>query len=247
MILGLTTGCCPDPDPDPDGVEARHLIYGREYKTAVDEDGNHLSGGVERDVPWVAITPVVNAIRVLEQMVPSGELLFNSTAHDPNSRVTNTGSIVTDAMCARVDQFVAWANTEAARHSLAHEAIPPDPHGNIGLKRFRRTLAWHIARRPNGHIALAIQYGHMRSAMTTGRYASRGRDGIHDLIDIETVRAVADTAAELREDLDKGGGVSGPAARDVIKIASQAAQFAGTTINAKIARRLIGQPGPHDL
>ena len=47
---------------------------------------------------------------------------------------------------------------------------------------------------------------------------------IHDLIDVGTVRAVADTAAELRDDLDKGGGVSGPAARDVIKIATRATQ-----------------------
>jgi hypothetical protein len=111
--------------------------------------------------------------------------------------------------------------------------------GKIGLKRFRRSLAWHIARRPNGHVALAIQYGHMRSAVVSGRYASRGRDGIHDLLDIETVRAVADTAAELRDDLDNGGGVSGPAARDVIKIAARTAQFAGTPITAKTARRLI--------
>lgn len=134
---------------------------------------------------------------------------------------------------------MAWANAEAARQGLAHEAIPPDPHGNIVVKRFRQALAWHIARRPNGHIALAIQYGHMRSALSSGGYASRGRDGIHDLIDIETVRAVADTAAELREDLRNGGGVSGPAARDVIKIAGEAAHFAGTTITAKTARRLI--------
>jgi hypothetical protein len=52
-------------------------------------------------------------------------------------------------------------------------------------------------------------------------------------------RAVANTAAELRDDLDKGGGVSGPAARDVIKIATRATQFAGTPITARTARRLI--------
>ena len=45
-------------------------------------DGNHRSGGAEREVPWVAITPVVNAIRVLERMVPDGHLLFDHNAHD---------------------------------------------------------------------------------------------------------------------------------------------------------------------
>ena len=198
-VLNLRSGCCPDPEPDADGVPGRHLIRGREYKTAVDEYGNHLSGGLERDAPWVAITPVVNAIRVLEKMVPHDHLLFESCAHDTGGRTSITGSIVRGAMRARIDNFVLWANAEAARQNLAHEAIPPDPDGRIGLSRFRRTLAWHIAHRPNGHVALAIQYGHMRSIVVSGRYASRGRDGIHDLLDIETVRGVADTAAELRE------------------------------------------------
>ena len=239
VVLGLRSGCCPDPEPDDDAVPGRYLIRGCEYKSAVDEYGNHLSGGVEREVPWVAIAPVVNAVRVLEKMVPRDHLLFESCAHDTLGRTSITGSIVRDAMRARIDSFVLWANAEAARQNLEHEVIPPDPQGRIGLSRFRRSLAWHIARRPNGHVALAIQYGHMRSIVVSGRYASRGRDGIHDLLDIETVRAVADTAAELRNDLDNGGGVSGPAARDVIKIAASATQFRGTAITAKTARRLI--------
>ena len=82
-VLGLRTGCCPDPEPDDDGAVGRHLIYGREYKTAVDEHGNHLSAGMDRDVPWVAIAPVVNAIRVLQKMVPTDSLLFDIHAHDP--------------------------------------------------------------------------------------------------------------------------------------------------------------------
>ena len=65
---------------------------------------------------------------------------------------------------ARIEDFVAWANREAASQDLAGEVIPDDPHGKIGLGRFRRSLAWHIARRPNGLVALAIQYGHMRTA-----------------------------------------------------------------------------------
>ncbi len=78
-ILGLRTGCCPDPAPGPDGQARRHLIRGYEFKTATDEDGNHAPAGVEREVPRVAITPVVNAIRVLERMVPDGHLLSPTT------------------------------------------------------------------------------------------------------------------------------------------------------------------------
>ena len=147
-ILGLRTGCCPAPASGPDGRPGRHLIRGHEYKTATDEDGNHQSGGAEREAPWVAITPVVNAIRVLERMVPAGHLLFDHHAHDlPGSRA-GTGSLKVSALRDRIEDFVTWANREAASHGLAGEVIPADPHGNIGLSRFRRSLAWHIARLP---------------------------------------------------------------------------------------------------
>ncbi|WP_432140048.1 integrase [Streptomyces sp. bgisy154] len=238
-VLGLRWGCCPDPEPQEDGQAGRHLIRGRAFKTARDEDGNHRSAGAERDVPWVAITPVVNAIRVLERMVPPGHLLFDRNAHDTRgNRSGRPASLQHATVRARIEAFVTWANTEATRHDLPGEVIPPDPHGSIGTERFRRSLAWHIARRPNGLVALAIQYGHMRTIVSAG-YASRGRGGIDELVNIETVRAVADTVADLHDGLEAGGGISGPAARRAIKAAAQAPRFAGTVITATTARRLL--------
>ncbi|MEU3314465.1 integrase [Streptomyces sp. NPDC006662] len=237
-VLGLRSGCCPDPQPDAEGKVGRHLIRGHEFKTARDEDGNHQSAGVEREVPWVAIAPVVNAIRVLERMVPARHLLFDRSAHDWRIDRPGSGSLKHSTLRTRIEDFVTWANAEAQRHELPHEVIPPDPHGMVGTSRFRRSLAWHIARRPNGLVALAIQYGHMRTAISAG-YASRGRGGIHELVNIETARAVADTVADLHEDLESGGGVSGPAARRAIKAAAQAPRFLGTTITATTARRLL--------
>ncbi|WP_410585400.1 integrase [Amycolatopsis sp. lyj-108] len=236
-VLGLRAGCCPTPEPAADGTASRHLIRSHEYKGATDEQGNHHSAGVERDVPWVAIAPVVRAIRVLERMVPAGGLLFDHRAHDLHAR-PGTGSLKLNAFRKRIDAFVQWANQEAAVHGLTGKSIPPDPLGLIGTARFRRSLAWHIARRPNGLVALAIQYGHLRTAIS-GEYASRGRGGIHELIDIETVRAVADTVADVHDDLMAGRGVSGPAARRAIKAAATAPRFAGTVITAITARRLL--------
>ncbi|MFI7676369.1 integrase [Actinophytocola sp. NPDC049390] len=254
-VLGMRTGCCPNPEPTTDentnentgrnnaarnanGNMGRHLIRTHEYKNAVDADGNHQSAGVERDVPWVAITPVVNAIRVLERMVPDGSLLFDRRVHDVRYHRPGTGSLKPVAIRHRIEDFVAWANAEAVTHNLPGEAIPADPHGRIGTARFRRSLAWHIARRPNGLVALAIQYGHLRTAVSGG-YASRGRGGIHELLDMETVRAVADTVADLHDDLDNGGGVSGPAARRAITAAATAPRFAGTAITTRTAQRLL--------
>jgi hypothetical protein len=241
-VLALRTGCCPDPVPAPDGQPGRHLIRGLEFKTTTDEHGNHRSSGAEREAPWVAITPVVNAIRVLERMVPDGHLLFGHDAHDARGERPDTGSLKPAALRERIEDFADWANREAARHGLPGQAIPADPHGPISLVRFRRSLAWHIARRPNGLVALAIQYGHMRTALgrwATEGYASRSRNGIHDLIDLETARATADTIAALHEDLDNGGGISGPAARRVIRAAASAPRFAGTPITLASARKLL--------
>lgn len=234
-ILGLRTGCCPDPA----GRTGRHLIRGYEYKNAADEHGNYRSGGLERDVPWVAIAPVASAIRVLERMVPDGHLLFDHQAHDLHLKRPGTGSLKMSALRERIEDFVTWVNYEAASCGLTSEVIPADPHGNIGLARFRRSLAWHIARRPNGLVALAIQYGHLRTAFISEGYASRSRGGIHDLIDIETARAVADTVASLHDNLENGAGVSGPAARRAIRAAAAAPRFAGTTITLTTARRLL--------
>ncbi|MEV5497669.1 hypothetical protein AB0M50_19960 [Nonomuraea fuscirosea] len=237
-VLGLRTGCCLDPQPDQRGKVGRHLIRGHEYKNATNDNGNHRSAGVERDVPWVAITPVVNAIRVLERMVPEGRLLFDHAAHDLHASRPGTGSLKPSSLNARIEDFIAWANTEATNRGLSDQHIPPDPCGKIGTQRFRRSLAWHIARRPNGLVALAIQYGHLRNTLVSEGYASRSRSGIHELIDIETVRAVADTVAELRDGLHAGEGISGPAARRVIK-AARAPVFSGTSITARQAHRLI--------
>nr|WP_203666116.1 integrase [Streptomyces parvus] len=238
-VLGLRTGCCPDPEPDTNGSVGRHLIRGHEYKTATDEDGNHHPSGVEREVPWVAIAPVVNAIRVLELIVPEGHLLFDHQAHDLLTPRAGTGSLKASAVRTRIEDFIAWANQEATAHDVVHEVIPPDLHGNVGTQRFRRSLAWHIARRPNGLVALAIQYGHLRTTLVSEGYASRSRGGIHELVDMETVLAVVDTVSGLHDALEAGEGVSGPAARRAIRTAAQAPRFAGTVINATSARRLL--------
>ncbi|MFE0139675.1 hypothetical protein [[Kitasatospora] papulosa] len=140
-----------------------------------------------------------------------------------------------------MEHFVDWASQLAHRLNRPHETIPPDPHGAIGTGRFRRTLAWHVSRRPGGVIALAIQYGHMRTAVGAG-YASRSRDGIHDVLDIETARATADTLETLAADRAAGGGISGPAARRAILGAGQAPTSEGVVFTARQARKLLTHP-----
>ncbi|MEU2179857.1 integrase [Streptomyces thermolilacinus] len=235
-VLGLESGCCPDPDG------GRHLIYGRVFKSAADADGNHHSAGHVREVPWVAIAPVVTAIRVLERIVPDGGLLFDAATHAfQNTPTASATSIGQEGLRRRIEAFAAWASALALRLDRDHEVVPEDPYGTIGLARFRRTLAWHIARRPGGLVALAIQYGHMRTTMSAG-YAARGRDGIHELLDMETARATADTLTTLHDDLAHGAGISGPAARRAIHAAAHAPTFAGSIRTQRQARDILSNP-----
>jgi len=101
-------------------------------------------------------------------------------------------------------------------------------------------LAWHIARRPGGLVALAIQYGHMRTVLdthTTSGYASRSSGGLHGVLDIETALAAADTAAHLQDRLADGEKISGPAARRALTAAGAAPRFDGRLIPAQFARK----------
>jgi integrase len=241
-VQGLRSGCCPDPGPAPGGAPGRHLIRSRHYKNVTDVDGNHVSAGEDREVPWVAIAPVVRAIRVLERIVPPGELLL-SVDHQTfgvQRRPRAGGVLKAASLNIRIEDFIAWANREAARCGAPGQAIPEDPCGTVCTARFRRTLAWHVARRPGGLIALAIQYGHMRTildARTSSGYASRSERGIHGVLDVETALAAADTAARLEDRLAAGERISGPAARRAVTAAAEAPRFEGRLVTKNFTRQ----------
>ncbi|MEV7384302.1 hypothetical protein [Streptomyces lydicus] len=184
---------------------------------------------------------MVAAIRVLERIVPEGGLLFGATSHDFPKHRQLSGSIKHKTVGVRIEAFATWVSDLAARLGRPHEIVPEDPHGAIGTARLRRTLAWHIARKPGGLVALAIHYGHLRTSVASA-YASRSRGGIHDLLDIETARATADTLATLNADLAAGAGISGPAARRAIHAAAQAPTFLGMILTARQARDLLNNP-----
>ncbi|MEU1365034.1 integrase [Streptomyces sp. NPDC005803] len=248
-VAALQSGCCPDPQPASDRTVKRHLIRSRHFKNVTDDDGNHVYAGEQRAVPWVAITPVVRAIRTLERMVPHGELLFSATHHDFLRRRGRHGALKKHALNLRIEDFIVWVNQEAQVQGLSDQSIPQDPHGALGVSRFRRTLAWHIARQPGGLVALAIQYGHLRTildARTSSGYGSRSRGGIHSVLDIETALAAADTAAHLRDRVAAGEKVSGPAARRALTAAAMTPRFEGRivpTTFAKKAARFLARGG----
>jgi hypothetical protein len=240
-VLALKAGCCPDPGGPPDAPK-RFLINARTFKTARDEHGNHLSAGVVRTAGWVAIPQVVTAIRMLERICGEG-LLFDALIHDPRSPELRAGrSLANSTMANRVEYFVGWVNRYVVEHDRLGEAIEREEGERLSPIRFRRTLAWHIARRPGGLVALAIQYGHMRTLVSSG-YASRSRNGIHELLDLETARSVAEHLSDVHQALEEGEGVSGPAARRLIAAAqTEHERFGGIVATTRQAKALLADP-----
>ena len=226
-VLALEAGCL-RPSSQNGGWM---LISSRHFKPVRDEHGNHDSHGEVRTTPWVAIAPVVRAIRALEALRGGQGLLFPSgwkcnRKQDARSRSRH-------AMTRSIGRFVDHVNARQPGR------IPDDPHERISPVRFRRTLAWHLANQPRGLIGLAIQYGHLRTAISEG-YASRTRNGLQDLVDFETARTIAVRLSQAHEDLHTGKGISGPAAASFAAATEEEhEQFRGMVTSQRQANSLL--------
>jgi hypothetical protein len=153
----------------------------------------------------------------------------------------NWQSLAAATMADRVEDFVDCASREALAQKVPDQIILDDPHGNIGTERFRRSLAWHIGRRPGGLVALAIQYGHLRTSVPAG-YASRSRDGIHDLLDVETARPPSTPSPTCTMTSKAAAESPAPQPGERSTPQSRCPQYASAIINAKQARKYLANP-----
>jgi hypothetical protein len=98
--------------------------------------------------------------------------------------------------------LIDWVNNYCDTHHRAG-ASPPDLNGGAITGRRLRTLAWHIARKPRGLVAAAIQYGHLRVQMTLG-YAGTYASGFPDELAFEDMLARLDELANAHDRLAQG-------------------------------------------
>jgi hypothetical protein len=244
-VLGLEVGCCPPPVDDGVG-NVRYQLLGNFYKGARGVDGKLLQEGARRQIPWITIPPVARAVAVLERVATTSALFPAKdpwTIHRGRPDADRTGRFTTAETAGdRVMAFVGWVNRYAASQSLAAEQIPDDPAGSLSLSRYRRTVAWHIARLPGGRIALAIQYGHLRATQSDA-YGALSRHGIRKVLDVETAMGIAQFLQDITDRLDDGEGISGPAATRMIKSARErAARFEGMYLADKDLKKLLLDP-----
>lgn len=208
----LEQGCCRT-SSNPRSGQTRHFIVGRTFKAALDAEGNTIPEGAQREQPWQAIAPVAQAVKVMEKLHPDGELLFPATAFAaqmPSSGVAN--AVTADTIRDRIAELIDWCNQQAIRRQRAHDVIPADSEGPVVPRRFRRTLAWFVYRKPGGRIALGVQYGHLRGHTTDG-YGSRVSSGLRDVFPMEEALATAEFLTDSYSRLHDGEQVSGPAAK----------------------------------
>lgn len=225
-VLALKPGCIERERISPSAT--RYRVHGRKYKR-VRRDGRSDPNGEQRC--WTTIPPVAEAIDTLERSFPHNPVLF------PSARDA-TIPLVTPKAGPLIATLVETANSLTRKLDLPEAyAIPPDPAGPISLRRFRRTLAWHIRRLPHGKVALAIQYGHLTISQGEG-YSGLNDAGFAALMAQEEATALVDTIEQTRRDLEAGDGISGPAAKRLINAVNRTSGFEGTYLSVKDARRL---------
>lgn len=228
-VLNLRRGC-----GEYDPKTGLHLVRGLTWKSICDNDGNKIPQGAERADPWVVVEPVTRAIGVLERL-HSAEFLF--PAHLDQTRRVVQPAIT--SMNPALRTFIEHVN-QYCKDTGRSDFIPEDRNGQLIMARqFRRTLAWHICRRPRGLVAGAIQYGHVKTQMFlgySGNYESGFRDeaGMEDFL-MRLERLEVDTAA-----LDAGENVSGPASQEYQRRTRDgAAHFAGRVVRTNQQTRAL--------
>ena len=222
-----------------EALNLRRGCISRDSKLALTLMSGHQlkAEGQRRDrspatIPWVVTDETAHAVSVLEQITVSDLLFpaFNLCSQQRflfgATRTRTPGSINAD-----ITSFIEWFNRDIGP-ALSHPLIGADPHGTIQVPRLRRTLAWHIVRRPGGTIAGATQYGHLHTQMIQG-YAGGADSGFLDDITFEQFLHRAETIHDDHHRLERGEHVSGPAADEYRARIARASTFAGVTVTTK--------------
>lgn len=214
----------------------------------------HRGKGHDRHAPagdtpgrtWTVVEPVHAAVEMLESLSESPLLFPASLVKTHDRRPRDDNARVSRYMTRDIGQFIAWVNRTFPTAD-GSPAIPPDPAGTIYPRRFRRSLAYFIVRRPRGLIAAALQYGHLSTTVTLSYAGNADTSWTEDLA-VERLELVLEQSDHDRELLAAGEHVSGPAAAQYKARAARMARFAGRAVTSvRNAERLLAgtDPGIH--
>jgi hypothetical protein len=230
-----------------DPITQLWLLDGRMWKGATDANGTKLAEGRPRCDPWVVVEPVAEAVAVLEQLHEQPLLLPTTIVPTPQNTALahrrEGKARTTRALTADIQRFIAWINKYCIEQHRDEQIPVVAGEPPLCPSQFRRTLAWHIVRRPRGVIAGAIQYGHVQVSVTLG-YSGSYASGFPDEYAFETWLLRLDQLAEADRHLRAGEHVSGPAASAYThRIAEGVHRFTGRVLTTtRQARDLLTNP-----
>ena len=140
-LRSLTRGCCRRIDRGP-GRPPGYEVSDRAFKRA-DSEGNAVLRGQLREHSWWGVPPLPEAIAMAERLHDDDILFPASIFRGKLDRPVSSRSL---NRC--VQEFIAWSNATARQMGLSGAVIDEDPAGPITTRRFRRTIARAIQRRP---------------------------------------------------------------------------------------------------
>ena len=186
------------------------------------------------DATWVTIEQSHKALSVLFELF---------SAHGPSPTSETIGEALSRlGIGTDLHRFVRHVNR---LWSSDEETFVPTHEGNewkLASSQLRRTLAWHIAARPFGIVALKIQYQHL-SSLTAEGYAGTSKSGFGKEIEEETEIANAQLLLSLMSRSDNDSlddrSFNNPALAADLKAIHEIAQ----TVDAHEAEELVRQLG----
>ncbi|MEV5090323.1 hypothetical protein AB0N18_20820 [Streptomyces griseoincarnatus] len=238
--------------------EVKHVKRGS-MNIKYDEDGHpyrwklsSLAFKGEEDVAGVPATWVVNeavarAIKILEQLhAPSQDYLFGKLPHSGGSHKGTNLALGNTSTNKQLNEFAEFVNRLCTEHGRTDTVAAGPGHAiRLQTRHFRRTLAWHIARRPGGVIAGALQYRHQSIQMFEG-YAGTSDSGFRAEVESEQAIARGEVYMEMIEahqHLDLAGPSAEEAARR-LKDFGDRAHFQGQVADKHRLKRIMKRHDP---
>ena len=228
----------------------QHLIHGQRRKGLRDDDDMTDLDGVPHT--WVTLDQAAKAIEISNRINPDGEWLWQSATNrrrrEQASDDDAPGPLGPMIVRAKIERFIAFCNELRAANDLPRAYEIPDGTP-ITLRMFRRTLAFHIDRQPDGEIALGVQYGHVDLARnlvdtrTGSGYAGTQKVGRSTQLRRDQAESHRQILLEVQSEIQAGGGISGAAATRVLVAANKAgATFKGAVLSARETSALLADP-----
>ena len=229
-VQSMRTGCLSIGRSE-DGVIERYLIAAELGKSTT---------STRPRAKWVAIEPVACAVRILER-------LHERTGDGNLWRIVEGLQVEAgyETISYGINRYLNIFASHLEQVFGAELAEPNTTRWRLTSRQFRRTMAWHIARRPFGLVAGKIQYQHASVAAFEG-YAGTSASGFRAEVEAEIAIGQLDGLLEYYSGHTGGQRLLGPGAPRVkallTEVGASAGELPGLVADTARIRTLLKSP-----